>query len=178
MEPVGDKEPVTITITFPTNAYFMSGLRDFTLAMVKNMTGFSQQWAFRFQSIIDELCNNAIEFGSAPGKEIKAIFTNYPNQALEIIVEDTGTGKSKMKAGELQKLIDERKQPGYIVTGIRGRGLSKIVSEWTDELTFKDLPQGGLQVRVKKNLQEKPQAQMPQMPGAQQTATPRIYLNA
>ena len=49
------EEPIKITITLPTNAYFLSGIRDFTLAMTKNMTGFSDQWAFRFQSVVDEL---------------------------------------------------------------------------------------------------------------------------
>ena len=41
-EPVQDstKEPVKITIILPTNAYFLSGIRDFTLTMTKNMTGF------------------------------------------------------------------------------------------------------------------------------------------
>jgi hypothetical protein len=38
--------------------------------------------------------------------------------------------------------------------GIRGRGLSKIVAEWTDELEFTDLPGGGIRVRIRKFLQD------------------------
>ena len=68
------KKPTKITITLPTNAYFMSGIRDFTLAMIKNTTQFEEKWAYRFQSVVDELCNNAIEYGSAPGENIKIIF--------------------------------------------------------------------------------------------------------
>ncbi len=151
-QPQEKSEPVKITITLPTNAYFMSGIRDFTLSMIKNMTNFSEQWAYRFQSVVDELCNNAIEHGSGPKQEIKVSFINYPGESVEIIVEDSGTGKSKVHSSDLQKIVAERSKPGYPFTEIRGRGLAKIVSAWTDELQFTDLPSGGLQVRVKKYL--------------------------
>ncbi|MCC7197604.1 ATP-binding protein [Candidatus Peregrinibacteria bacterium] len=149
-----ETKPMKITITLPTNAYFISGIRDFTLGLIKNMTEFSEQWAFRFQSVVDELCNNAIEHGSAPGNDVKITFINVPHESIEIIVEDTGTGKVKFSATELQKLVSDRRQPNYVHTGIRGRGLSKIVAEWTDELEFKDLETGGMQVRIKKFLQD------------------------
>lgn len=152
MDQQSDKEPVKITITLPTNAYFMSGIRDFTLSMIRNMTKFSDQWAYRFQSVVDELCNNAIEHGSSSKQEIKVVFINNPNESVEIIVEDTGTGKSKLKAEDLQKLVAERSKPGYAFTEIRGRGLAKIVSAWTDELHFSDLPGGGIQAKIKKFL--------------------------
>lgn len=144
--------PITITITFPTNAYFMSGIRDFTFSMIKNMTQFSEQWAYRFQSIVDELCNNAIEHGSAPMRDVSVIFTYTPEESLEIFVSDSGSGPSKMKAADIEKYIAERRNPSYTSTDLRGRGLSRIVTEWTDELHFKDLEGGGLQVRAKKNL--------------------------
>lgn len=141
-----------ITITMPTNAYFMSGIRDFTLNMIKNTTNFTEQWAFRFQSVVDELCNNAIEYGSQPGSEIGITFVYEKENYLDIIVEDTGTGKNKIKAEDLQKLFNSRKEVGYVFSGIRGRGLVKIVGEWSDELTFIDRPEGGLSVRVRKYL--------------------------
>lgn len=141
-----------ITITLPTNAYFMSGIRDFTLNMIKNTTNFPEKWAFRFQSVVDELCNNAIEYGSAPGSEIRITYKYTKDDFVEIIVEDTGTGPRPIKAAELQKIFNERKEPGYVFSGIRGRGLVKIIGEWSDELKFEDRPQGGLRVSVKKFL--------------------------
>lgn len=146
------KEPVKITIILPTNAYFMSGIRDFTLSMIRNMTHFSEQWAYRFQSVVDELCNNAIEFGSAPGKEITVTFINHPDESIEITVEDTGTGKSKVTAENLKKLVAERSQPSYSFKDIRGRGLAKIVAAWTDELEFIDRKEGGIKASIKKYL--------------------------
>lgn len=150
-------QPVKITIILPTNAYFVSGIRDFTLSMIKNMTQFSQQWAYRFQSVVDELCNNAIEHGSAKGKDITVQFIQYPD-AIEIIVEDTGTAEKHITAEEMRKLIADRTQDGYKFEGIRGRGLSKIVHGWTDELEFSDLQNGGLRVRVKKMLKKEDDA--------------------
>jgi len=148
-----------ITITLPTNAYFMSGIRDFTLNMVKNTTSFEEKWAFRFQSVIDELCNNAIEYGSAPGSDIRITFIYAKDDYLEISVEDTGTGKNRVNAAQVQKLFDDRKSPGYVFTGIRGRGLVKIVGEWSDELKFEDRTGGGLKVTVKKHLKDARQNQ-------------------
>lgn len=174
-DPRIDKEPIKITITLPTNAYFMSGIRDFTLSMIKNMTDFSDQWAYRFQSVVDELCNNAIEHGSAKKQEIKVIFINYPGQCVEIIVEDSGTGKSKMKAEELQNLVAERTQPGYAFREIRGRGLAKIVFAWTDEIRFENLEAGGIRASIKKYI--KPETAKP-IPGVMTSDPTHIVLAA
>ena len=143
-----------ITITLPSTAYFVSGIRDFTLNLVKNTTEFSEQWAFRFQSVIDELCNNAIEYGSSPGSDVRITYHLVDGEYLEITVEDTGTGKEKLTAEEIKKLYAERRAPGFVFAGIRGRGLAKIVGEWTDELTFEDRPGGGLRISVKKYMKE------------------------
>jgi anti-sigma regulatory factor (Ser/Thr protein kinase) len=149
-----EKKPVMITITLPTNAYFLSGIRDFTLGLIRNMTEFSEQWAFRFQSVVDELCNNAIEYGSTPGQEIKITFISNPHESIEIYVEDSGTGKKKTTAADLKRLLEERRSPTYQFTGIRGRGLSKIVAEWTDELIFEDTEKGGIRIKIKKLLND------------------------
>ncbi|MBN1259035.1 sensor histidine kinase, partial [Candidatus Peregrinibacteria bacterium] len=84
-----EETPVKITIILPTNAYFMAGVRDFTMTVVRNMTGFSEKWAYRFQSVVDELSNNAIEFGSAPGKDIQVTFVSVKGKRIEVFVEDT-----------------------------------------------------------------------------------------
>lgn len=147
-------KPMEITITLPTNAYFISGIRDFTLNLIRNMTQFSEQWAFRFQSVVDELCNNAIEHGSAPGDIIKITFINNPNNSIEIVVQDSGKGKVKIDAAELTRIVKERTDPNYVHTGLRGRGLAKIVSEWTDELTFRDIEGGGIEAKIKKYLRD------------------------
>lgn len=143
-----------ITITLPTNAYFISGIRDFTLSLIRNTTNFAEKWAFRMQSVVDELCNNAIEFGSAKDAEIRVSFLHKKDEYIEITVEDTGTGKTKIKASDMKKLMEERTKEEYKFNGIRGRGLAKIVKEWTDELEFEDREGGGIRVVAKKYLKD------------------------
>ena len=164
-----NKEKTKITITLPTSAYFMSGIRDFTLTMIKNTTNFPEQWAFRFQSVVDELCNNAIEYGSAQGSEIRITFEHKEDDYIGIYVEDTGTGKNKITAKDLEKLFQDRREPGYLFSGIRGRGLVKIVGEWTDEIKFEDRPGGGLIVSVKKFLKNTRQGKGINTPAEKQT---------
>ncbi len=150
-----DERPTEITIIIPTQAYFMSGIRDFVVNLTKNLTGFSTQWAFRFQAVVDELCNNAIEHGSAAGQRIKVTLISTKNKSLEVWVEDSGTGKEKMNAQQLTALYQERRQvmtAQYL--GFRGRGLPKIIGEWTDEIVFEDGQDGGIKVKVKKYLRK------------------------
>lgn len=146
--------PVVITISMPTQTYFVSGIRDFTLNLIKNMTSFSEQWAFRFQSIVDELCNNAIEHGSRTGEIIKIIFESQSQEYIQITVEDSGTAAKHLKAAEITKLVNERKSQTVLNGLIRGRGLPKIVAEWTDEMEFSDLDNGGIKARVRKYLKD------------------------
>ncbi|MDP4008044.1 MAG: ATP-binding protein [Candidatus Peregrinibacteria bacterium] len=143
-----------ISIILPTTAYFMSGVRDFTMTIVQNMTGFSGKWAYRFQSIVDELCNNAIEHGSAPGKEVKVTFISRAGESVFVCVEDTGTGPSQVNAEEMYVLVKDRQAQlaSNTYSGIRGRGLAQIVSQWTDELKFDNIDGGGLKVCVIKKL--------------------------
>lgn len=150
-----DEQPTKITIIIPTQAYFLSGIRDFVVNLTKNLTGFSSQWAYRFQAVVDELCNNAIEHGSAVGESIKVTLISAKNKSLEVWVEDTGTGREKMTAEQLTALYQERRQlvsTQYL--GFRGRGLPKIVGEWTDEMLFENNPTGGIKVKVKKYLRK------------------------
>ncbi len=150
-----DQRPTEIRIQIPTQAYFLSGIRDFVINLTKNLTGFSNQWAYRFQAVVDELCNNAIEHGSKPGEFIRVTLICTQKKSLEVVVEDTGSGKEKMTAQQLGALLKERRQiMGAHYLGFRGRGLPKIVGEWTDEIVFEDVPTGGIRVRVKKYLRK------------------------
>ncbi len=143
------EKPLEITIILPTNAYFMSGIRDFTMTVTQNMTGFSEKWAYRFQSVVDELTNNAIEFGSAPGDDVKITFVSQKGKYIEVFVEDRGTGPQKMTAADMMQYLEKHRgiDPAKI-TSIRGRGLSQIVSNWADKVEFFDNNNGGLTAHV------------------------------
>ena len=147
-----------IRISIPTHAYFISGIRDFTMSLVKNMTGFSEKWAFRFQAIIDELCNNAIEHGSKEGDDISITFLTVKGKTLTLIVEDHGGAPTAKNAKQMQQLLKERLEENSKNVmnsfSIRGRGLSQIIYAWTDSLEFFDRPEGGLKVQISKSIEE------------------------
>lgn len=148
-EKVSQEAPVKITVILPTNAYFMAGIRDFTMTITRNLTGFSEQWAYRFQSVVDELTNNAIEFGSAAGKNIIITFVSVKNQYIEVFVEDTGTGASKKTAADMMQYLEDHKNiDPTTITSIRGRGLSQIISHWVDSVEFTNNKEGGLTAHV------------------------------
>ncbi len=145
------EEKVEITIILPTNAYFIAGIRDFTMTVTQNMTGFSEQWAYRFQSVVDELTNNAIEFGSAAGQNVTITFVSRKNQFIEVFVADTGTGAKKITAANMMQYMEDHKgMDPTTMTTIRGRGLSQIVASWSDKLDFYDNEKGGLTAHVVK----------------------------
>jgi anti-sigma regulatory factor (Ser/Thr protein kinase) len=146
--------PTEIKIQLPTNAYFMSGIRDFTLAMIRNMTDFSETWAYRFQSVVDELCNNAIEHGSDKSDKILITFHTTPDQSIKITVEDNGTNPTSNSAKEVMEVMNKNKDKKLTELGIRGRGLAFIVDKWTDKLEIEDREGGGLRVTVTKNLHD------------------------
>ncbi|MBN2306674.1 sensor histidine kinase [Candidatus Peregrinibacteria bacterium] len=150
-DPATLEAPLKITIILPTNAYFMAGIRDFTMTVTQNMTGFSQQWAYRFQSVVDELTNNAIEFGSKAGENITITFVSVKGKYIEVYVRDTGTGVKKMTAADMMQYLETHKNiDPTTITTIRGRGLSQIVANWADKVGFTDNEGGGLTAHVVK----------------------------
>lgn len=146
--------PTEIKIQLPTNAYFMSGIRDFTLALIRNMTDFSETWAYRFQSVVDELCNNAIEHGSDQNDKILITFYTQPDQSIKISVEDNGTNPQALNAEQILKIMEANRKKSMTELGIRGRGLAFIVDKWTDKLEIEDRPGGGVKITVTKFLHD------------------------
>ena len=149
---INSDKPIEIKIEIPTKAYFMSGIRDFTLQMIRNMTDFTENWCYRFQSIVDELCNNAIEHGSNQDTSILIKFIAVPEEYIQIEVQDFGKDSNPIKAQEILAQIKKAQETDVSKLGLRGRGLAYIVSQWTDELEVLDTEGSGHIVRIKKFL--------------------------
>jgi len=153
LEEIAEEKPIDIRIEIPTNVYFLSGIRNFTVDAARNVAGFDEQWAHRLQTIVDELVNNAIEHGSAPDDRIKMNFLVEKEKSIEVMIADNGSGKSQMNAEELNKKIEEaRARAGTPTLDLRGRGF-QIISSWTDEFEFLQNEKGGITVRFKKMYQ-------------------------
>lgn len=156
MEVNNQNNEVKISVILPTNGYFLSSVRDFTKTLAQNMTGFSEKWAYRFQSVVDELASNAIEHGCRPGDEIKITFLAKKDESLVILVEDPGHGDQKFTAQQLNDMYNQKIKTFATqqFMGIRGRGLAQIVHPWSDEISFEDTETGGIRVKVVKYLKK------------------------
>ena len=115
---------------------------------------FSENWAYRFQTVVDELCNNAIEHGSEADSYIKITFIAVPDKHIKIKVEDFGKKENPITAKQIEEKNLKTQKTDIKDLGLRGRGLALIVSKWTDKLEIKDTKDGGHIVEITKNLND------------------------
>lgn len=148
-------EEFEISFLFSSNFNNTKYLRDYLL-IIFDVVGLDMIWKNRFVLIIDELNNNAIEYGSKEGSLNKISFVSkkvWDEISISIEVQDAGDGKNPKKAFEMEKLRKERIEQWFSHhTSIRGRGLFLIITKLVDELYFKDSEKWWLIVGVSKKL--------------------------
>lgn len=114
-------------------------------------------WKNRFALISDELVNNSIEYGSLPlDKNRFIIHFKTISKVLTINMEVYDTGrwlesKTSREMEELKKIKEAAGFEWYLER--RGRGLFQLVNNLVDELYFRDNPNGGLIVGVRKMME-------------------------
>ena len=153
-----DQGAPAATITVPGDLDYSAAIRDFTVATMKSVAHMEETWAYRLQLAVDELFMNAVRYGSSPSSEVRVTFAISPEE-VEVTVDDSGDGANPTSAEELARKIDEarreheaRAAAGEINLADSGRGLSQLVTLWTDELRFKPSPLGGIRVIIRKRI--------------------------
>lgn len=110
--------------------------------------GISPKWKSRLTLIVDELNNNAIEYGSQGGEKNYMrvrVVKNSTEVTVNIEVEDAGNGSNPKKAIQMDQLRSEKTTQGFAQHhSIRGRGLFMIITSLVDSLYFRDSESGGL----------------------------------
>ena len=136
----------TTTIMFPTSLDYVPSVRDF-ICNVASMRGFSEQEAYRIQTIVDEICNNAIEHGSRNTDEPITVICTIDDEKMDLIVEDRGADKSAAEG--LKKAIAKVQfdTDGKVSVEKRGRGLP-IVAMLSDMLEIDTRSGPGTKVHV------------------------------
>ncbi len=116
-------------------------------------------WKGRFILITDELINNAIEHGSAPGDLDSCVIEAWENDiwdfCIVIEVHDTGNWKDSKDATHMNEIKEAKLEKGSewnIYMEKRGRGLFYITEKIVDRLSFSESPIGGLAVKIEKNI--------------------------
>lgn len=147
-----------VEVTFLFRSFFTNTkiLREIILKIL-DKAWIPQLWQNRFMLIVDELNNNAIEYGSADGdlNQMRVYVEKFEEWKSQIIIEVQDTGKWNFaKSAEEMLALKEMKMEEWFDNhkSIRGRGLFMIILKLADELYFKDAPNGWLIVWVKKNL--------------------------
>ena len=113
-------------------------------------------WQNRFMLIVDELNNNAIEYGSLEWdlNKMSVILQKRDwNLEISIEVQDSWKWALAKTAQDMLEIKEKRVQKWFENhQSIRGRWLFLIIIKLVDHLYFKDAPDGGLIVGVHKKL--------------------------
>jgi len=128
-------------ISFPADFKNIAPLRDFS-NHVARLLEFDQQVAERIRSVVDEICNNAIEYGSQPTSQV-VLEISADEQQIKLRCHDQGHG-NKLKAAEVLQKI----HAGVGRESNRGRGMSMIVKGFVDDLQVIDRKDGGITVEA------------------------------
>lgn len=130
-------------------------IRDFVDVICRVMN-IDSKWKSRIILIIDEMNNNAIEYGTKQGdKNMMRISVKWNplERTIEVEVEDRWNGWNPKTAKEMEEIRNEKLKAWFTqYHSIRGRGLFMIISSLVDSLYFKDNPGGWLVVGVIKKI--------------------------
>ncbi|MBW7954559.1 ATP-binding protein [Candidatus Gracilibacteria bacterium] len=142
-----------ITFSFKSDFKKTKIIRDYLIAIF-DFLEIGMLWKNRFVLIVDELNNNAIEYGSSSESDNKLFFKAQVSGSEVIIsieVSDAGDGKASKNSKEMEELRINRLNKGFDNhSSIRGRGLFLIITKLVDNLYFKDNNKNGLTVGINK----------------------------
>jgi anti-sigma regulatory factor (Ser/Thr protein kinase)/anti-anti-sigma regulatory factor len=145
-----ERKPEKIYIQFPPYLKIVPPLRQL-ISRIARQKGYGNRDSFRIETIVDEICNNAVEHGkNAPGEMIDLAVTIDPDK-IEIDVRNiSDPEKLETLTALLVPNKDSDKKTKVDVK--RGRGLT-LIKMLCDELSV-DSTEQGTSVHVKKVREE------------------------
>jgi anti-anti-sigma factor len=138
-----------IQLSFPANLGIVPPVRAFVRKVIQHK-GYSDRDSFRIETIVDEICNNAVQYGESDNKENIVLKLKVSWDKVEI---DTENVSDPAKTDSLRKHMSNlRKKMSAESTDKRGRGLA-LVKMLASELTA-DVTEKGTTVHVTKFKEE------------------------
>lgn len=136
-----------LQIIFHADFNYVPGIR-VCISRICNDKGFSEHEVYQIETMVDELCNNAIEHGSKSNMDEVTVECNIEEGDLQVSIKDTGNEPFDVQ--EVFALNQKRWQLGWEDEEMyqRGRGLF-IVQKMIDEL-FVSTGEAGTTVRIRK----------------------------
>ncbi len=139
----------TLSITFPSNLKLVPPIRQLASRIVKQK-GYSGRDAFRIETIVDEVCNNAVEHG-LKGKDLEvSVRIKIDREKVELSVINVSDPE---KISALRALLKPAADSMHIGTDQkRGRGLA-LIRMLSNDMSV-DINDNGTSVRVTKLREE------------------------
>ncbi len=127
-------------IRIPANFCFVPGVRTCISRICAGM-GFNDHEAYQIETIVDEICNNAIEHGSKSNQDIVVIGSSISAGRLDFHITDSGN--KEFRANEIFEKNKRRIEQGWELEEMteRGRGLL-IIQRMIDGMTIEKAGQG------------------------------------
>ncbi|RMH68534.1 MAG: STAS domain-containing protein [Gemmatimonadetes bacterium] len=138
----------TITLAFPSSLDFVPCVRDF-ISNIASMRGFEGKEAYRIQTIVDEICNNAIEHGSKESDSVINVRCTIDNDKMDLVVEDKGASKDSAEGLRRAVAKVQFTEQGKVSVEKRGRGLP-IVAMLADMLEIDTRSGPGTKIHIVK----------------------------
>ena len=138
-----------VELSFPSNLRMVPGVRRF-VSQVMRQKGYSDRDSFRIETIVDEICNNAVQYGSHKGNENINLRISVDWDKVEIDAENVSDPKKIESLKLHMKSLQEHQ--GFEADEKRGRGLA-LVKMLASKLTA-DVSDKGTMVHVTKLKEE------------------------
>lgn len=138
-----------IKMVIPSDFNFVPGVR-ICISRIAYNFGFNDRESYHIETIVDEICNNAIEHDGI-GKDSNIILIcKFQKGKMELIVKDGGGREFNVKEVFQRniKLLQEQISKDTLMQPRRGRGLI-IVQKLVDKLDIK-VAKSGTTVRIVK----------------------------
>ena len=135
-------------LTFPSDLKYVPAIRQFVRRVAKQK-GYSDKDAFRIETIVDEVCNNAVEHGSRSADSTVGMILSIDNRKIDLKVTNTCEDDS---VETLKHMADCVAKPNVSEEFARGRGLA-LVKMLSSDFSIEDSG-SGTSVRVTKMREE------------------------
>jgi anti-anti-sigma factor len=142
-------KPESIALSFPPQLRFVPAVRQLA-SRIARQKGYNRRDSFRIETIVDEICNNAIEHGYTTADDLIEVALRIDSKKIEINVTNES---DPSKLSNLKNFFEHNgqfKQPSADDTRGRGLALIKLLSNQLDI----DITQNGTCVRATKLKEE------------------------
>jgi len=143
------KQSKSLTVKFPASLKLVPPTRQLVSRLAKQK-GYSSKDAFRIETIVDEVCNNAVEHGLAGQDNAITMVVTIDKEKVDIKVSNTS---DPAKTSALKEFIAPNAQGGHVGDDDkRGRGLA-LIRMLSNEMDV-DITECGTNVHITKLREE------------------------